>query len=110
MSFTVEPGLYVAPDKAEIELTLLAYDLEERNERRIRLGPTAASAKDAEEKENAKTITHKVPREFLGIGVRIEDDIYVTADGHENMTSSVPTEITDVEAMCAEEPLLPSGS
>lgn len=109
MSFTVEPGLYVPPGKAEIELTLLAYDLDERNERRIRLGPAAASAKDAEEKENAKTITHQVPQEFLGIGVRIEDDIYVTADGHENMTSAVPTEITDVEAMCAEEPLLPSG-
>ena len=41
------------------------------------------------------------------MGVRIEDDIYITADGHENMTSSVPTDIDDVEAMCVEESLLP---
>jgi Xaa-Pro aminopeptidase len=107
MSYTVEPGLYVAPDKAEIELTLLEYDLDEWSQRRVRLGPTAAAAEEAEEKENAETITHQVPKEFLGMGVRIEDDIYITADGHENMTSSVPTEIDDVEAMCAEESLLP---
>jgi Xaa-Pro aminopeptidase len=107
MSYTVEPGLYVAPDKGEIELTLLEHDLDEWNERRIRLGPSAAAAREAEEKENAETITHQVPKDFLGIGVRIEDDVYITADGHENMTSSVPKEIDDVEAMCAEQSLLP---
>lgn len=107
MSFTVEPGLYVAPDKAEIELTMLAYDLEEWNERRVRLGRAEAAAKEGEEKEEAEKVTHKVPAEFLGIGVRIEDDILTTADGNENMTDSVPVEIEDVEALCAEESALP---
>ena len=27
-----------------------------------------------------------VPAEFRGIGIRIEDDVLVTADGHENLT------------------------
>jgi Xaa-Pro aminopeptidase len=107
MSFTVEPGIYVAPDKAKIELTLLEYDLDEWNERRIRLGRKAAAALEAEDKEKAAKITHEVPEEFLGIGVRIEDDILITPEGHENMTDSVPKEIDEVEALCAEESALP---
>jgi Xaa-Pro aminopeptidase len=108
MSFTVEPGIYVAPDKEEIELTVLEYDIDEWNERRIRLGKKAAAAKEAEEKENAEKITHKVPEEFLGIGVRIEDDILITREGHENMTGSVPKEIEEVERLCGGESVLPS--
>jgi Xaa-Pro aminopeptidase len=107
MSFTVEPGIYVAPDKAEIELTMLKHDPEEWNERRIRLGRAAAAAKEAEEKEAAERITHVVPPEFLGIGVRIEDDILATTTGNENMTESVPVEIDEVEELCAEESSLP---
>jgi Xaa-Pro aminopeptidase len=109
MSFTVEPGIYVAPDKDEIELTLFEYDLDEWNERRIRLGKKAAAAKEAEEKENAEKITHKVPEALRGIGVRIEDDVLITPDGHQNMTDSVPKEIDDVEALCAEASVLPAG-
>ncbi len=109
MSYTVEPGLYVAPHKDEIELTLLEYDVDDWNERRVLLGPKAAAAKEAEEKDEAEKITHRVPEEFLGIGVRIEDDILITADGHENMTTSVPTSIDEVEALCAEESLLPTA-
>ncbi|MFP3881535.1 MAG: aminopeptidase P N-terminal domain-containing protein [Actinomycetota bacterium] len=108
MCFTVEPGLYVAPDKSRIELTLLEYDPEEWNERRIRLGRKAAAAKESEEKENAEKITHDVPSEFLGIGVRIEDDILITEEGHENMTDTVPKEIEDVVSLCAEESVLPA--
>ena len=107
MSFTVEPGIYVASDKSEIELTLLEYDLDEWNERRMRLGRKAAAALEAEEKENAEKITHQVPEQFLGIGVRIEDDILITPEGHENMTEAVPREIDEIEALCAETPLLP---
>lgn len=107
MVFTVEPGLYVAADKAEIELTLLAYDIDEWNERRIRLGRKAAAKLEKEEKEAAEKIKHRVPEEFLGIGVRIEDDVIVTADGHDNMTLSVPKDIDEVEALCAEAPTLP---
>ena len=109
MAFTVEPGLYVAPDKAEIELTLLPYDLEERAERRLRLGTKKAMALEAEEKEAAEKITHQVPEEFLGIGIRIEDDILVTEGGHENLTETVPREISDVEAICSEPSALSSA-
>ena len=109
MSFTVEPGLYVGPDKAEIELSLLVYDLEEWNQRRIVMGRAKAAALEAEEREAAGTITHTVPAEFLGIGVRIEDDVLVNADGYENMTSGVPKEIDEVEALCAETSSLPAS-
>ena len=109
MSYTVEPGLYVAPHKNEIELALLEYDLDDWNERRVLIGPKAAAAKEAEEKEEAEKITHRVPAEYLGIGVRIEDDILITADGHENMTAAVPTQIDEVEALCAEKSKLPSA-
>lgn len=107
MVFTVEPGIYVAPDKGEIELTLLEYDVDEWNERRIRLGRKAAAALEKEEKEAAEKIIHQVPSEFLGIGVRIEDDILITANGMENMTLSVPKDVDEVEALCAEAPTLP---
>ena len=33
------------------------------------------------------------PEELRGIGIRIEDDILVTAEGHENLTAAVPKEI-----------------
>lgn len=37
------------------------------------------------------------PEKYRGIGVRIEDNIRVTSHGCENMTSSVPKEIADIE-------------
>lgn len=37
------------------------------------------------------------PQKFRGIGIRIEDNIRVTNSGYENMTSSVPKEIADIE-------------
>lgn len=37
------------------------------------------------------------PAKYRGIGVRIEDNLRVTSTGSENMTSSVPKEIADIE-------------
>ncbi|MCI0426054.1 MAG: aminopeptidase P N-terminal domain-containing protein [Actinobacteria bacterium] len=107
MVFTVEPGIYVAPEKAEIELTMLVHDLDEWNDRRLRLGRSAAAALEKEEKESAPKVRHPVPGDFLGVGVRIEDDVLIVTGGMENMTTSVPKEPDEVEALCAETPTLP---
>ncbi|MBK9263406.1 MAG: aminopeptidase P N-terminal domain-containing protein [Polyangiaceae bacterium] len=58
MVFTIEPGIYVAPDDT------------------------------------------KVPAEYRGIGVRIEDDILVTASGYENLTAAIPKLPDDIERVC----------
>jgi Xaa-Pro aminopeptidase len=58
--FTVEPGVYIAPDREGID-----------------------------------------PR-FSGIGVRIEDDVVVTSDGHENLTAAIPKDPDVLEAFMAE--------
>ncbi len=43
--------------------------------------------------------TKNVPPAYLGIGVRIEDDILVTESGCEVLTDGVPKEIDEVEAL-----------
>ena len=42
-----------------------------------------------------------VPAEFRGIGVRIEDNILVTATGAENLSIGIPRTADDVEAWAA---------
>ncbi len=54
--FTVEPGLYIAPDD------------------------------------------ERAPESLRGIGVRIEDDVLITPDGHENLSAALPKDPDDVEA------------
>ncbi len=41
-----------------------------------------------------------VPDAFWDIGVRIEDDVLVTATGMENLTLAAPKSVADVEAAC----------
>jgi len=42
-----------------------------------------------------------VPEELRGIGIRIEDDILVTGDGHRNFSEALPRTSADVEAWMA---------
>ncbi|WP_354641452.1 aminopeptidase P family protein [Kitasatospora camelliae] len=42
-----------------------------------------------------------VPEEYRGIGVRIEDDILVTADGNENLSAGLPRRSEEIEAWMA---------
>jgi Xaa-Pro aminopeptidase len=107
MVFTVEPGLYFDPDREEVTFRLREYSEQEMSERRERLGVAAARKLEEEEKAKAETVTHRVPREFRGIGVRIEDDILVTAGGHEVLTAGTPKTVDEVERTCAESPRLP---
>jgi Xaa-Pro aminopeptidase len=42
-----------------------------------------------------------VPERYRGIGVRIEDDVLVTDDGHRNLSDALPRDPDDVEAWVA---------
>src|SRR5437762_1111744 len=107
MVFTVEPGLYFDPDREDVTFHLREYSEQEIWERRDRLGMTAAKKLEEDEKAKAPTVKHRVPPEFRGIGVRIEDDILITPDGYDVLTKGTPKTIEDVERACAESPRLP---
>jgi Xaa-Pro aminopeptidase len=100
MAFTVEPGLYI-DNREEFEVPLLEYDLDSWTERTLIDGASAKRELD-ELKKEAPKVRHPVPAEFRGIGVRIEDDILITADGHDNLSMRVPRDIEAVESLCAE--------
>jgi Xaa-Pro aminopeptidase len=40
-----------------------------------------------------------VPKRFWNIGIRIEDDVLVTADGHEVLTRDAPKAVAEIEAL-----------
>ncbi len=107
MALTIEPGLYVDPHRESVSLSLLEYDLDVWMERRYVLGIEAAKKLEAEEKEKAGFVEHRVPVEFRGLGVRVEDDILITEGGHENLTAAVPSAVDDIESLCAEPSRLP---
>lgn len=72
MVFTVEPGIYIRPD------TLDNLPKTPENEKFI------AAVRPAFEK-------------YKNIGVRIEDDVVVTADGYRNLSGALPRTIPEVE-------------
>ena len=43
--------------------------------------------------------TQGIDEQWLGIGIRVEDNILVTQDGHENMTRHVPVQADEIESL-----------
>jgi Xaa-Pro aminopeptidase len=107
MVLTVEPGLYVDPEREVATFALREYHEVAIRERRDRLGLAVASQLEREEQEHAPKITHPIPAEFRGIGMRIEDDVLITAGGNEVLTRGVPKTIDAIERVCAEASPLP---
>ena len=100
MVTTIEPGIYVRPYKPVVEFPLLERDPTLIKERRDKIGIEEASKIEEREIKEAKKISHKIPEELLGIGVRIEDDILCTDDTPVNLTESAVKEIQDIEELC----------
>jgi len=76
MIFTNEPGIYIRPDTLE-----WLPDTPENREFKTKVGP--------------------VFEKYKSIGVRIEDDMLVTADGVEWMSKDLPRTIADIESFIA---------
>jgi Xaa-Pro aminopeptidase len=76
MVFTIEPGIYVRADALD------------------NLPKTP---------ENQKFIEAVRPafEKYKNIGVRIEDDVVITPEGHRNMTAALPRSLQEVEALMA---------
>lgn len=45
-----------------------------------------------------------IPEKFRGIGIRIEDEVLITATGYEILTAEAPKEIEEIEQFLAQSP------
>jgi Xaa-Pro aminopeptidase len=104
MVLTVEPGLYFDPERETATFYLREYSEHEMWERRYRLGIAAAKRLEEEERSRAETVVHPIPREFRDIGVRIEDDVLVTSEGHDVLTAGTPKTVDEIERTWAQPP------
>lgn len=44
-----------------------------------------------------------IPEHLRGIGIRIEDNILITKNGHENLSAMIPKEIKEIEEACSKD-------
>ncbi len=95
------------PSVETVTYYLREYSEQEMWERRDRLGMAAAKVLEEDEKAKAETIDPSRPSGVRGIGVRIEDDILITADGCEILTAGTPKTVDEVERACREASRLP---
>jgi Xaa-Pro aminopeptidase len=110
MTFTVEPGIYVARDKSVLDLATLPVDVDADRDLTYLLGASEAKRILEQRKSDADVVTHEVPEQFLGVGVRIEDDLLVTSSGCENLTRGVPVDPDKIEALWNEVSTVPAMS
>ena len=84
----------------------ISDDKEQRKQTYLK-GAAAYKRELAERRASVPSIEHEVPAEFLGIGIRIEDDLLVTSDGSETLSAAVPSDPDSIERLCAERSRLP---
>lgn len=106
----IKSGLIKEKDRKEIKkysLHGLGHHIGLDTHDAVPYGKTASDNNDALKAGNVITIEpglyftgkmKEIPKEFHGIGVRIEDDILVTSGGCRNLTGEMPKEIYDVES------------
>ena len=76
MVFTVEPGIYIRPDALD-------------------------NLPKTPETEKFVAAVRPAFEKYKRIGVRIEDDVVVTADGYHNLSAALPRAIPEIEAFMA---------
>jgi Xaa-Pro aminopeptidase len=45
--------------------------------------------------------TKDIPEKYLGIGIRIEDDVLITSEGHRVLSDKAPKHVEEIEALMA---------